>query len=115
MPSISNSQIIPINKDEEEININNNEKKINLRRPTNFKEDRSNRENETKRMQNIIGNELDYWDYFMKMIKSILKFLPLGLGFYDELSDFLYYNTAKFVDQELKNFFLFFLFLSPAI
>ncbi len=85
-----------------------------MSRPS-IKEDRNEIENKPKRIQNIIGNELDCWDYFMKVIKSILKFLPLGLGFYDELSDFLYYNTAKFVDQELKNIFLFFLFLSPAI
>ncbi len=86
-----------------------------MRRPYIFKEDQNNRENELKRKQKIIGNETECLDYFLKMIKSILKFLPLGLGFYDEFSDFLYYNTAKFVDQELKNLFLFFLFLSPAI
>jgi hypothetical protein len=66
-------------------------------------------------LRNLYGTEMDCWDYFMKMIKSVLKFLPLVLGFYDELSDFIYYNTAKFVDQELKNIFLFFLFLSPLI
>ncbi len=63
----------------------------------------------------MFGTELEFGDYFKKMIKSILKFLPLGLGLYDELSDLIYYNTAKFVDQELKNIFLFFIFLSPAI
>jgi hypothetical protein len=107
--------VIPITNDEEEININYNEKKINLRKPSISNQDRDNREKKAKRTQNIFGTELDYWDYFMKMIKSILKFVPLGLGFYDELSDFLYYNSAKFVDKELKNIFLFFLFLSPAI
>ncbi len=112
---MKNSQVIPISIDEEEINSNINEKKMNSGRPSIFNEDLDNKEKEQKIKQNIIGTEVDYWDYFMKMIKSFLKFAPLGLGFYDELSDFLYYNTAKFVDQELKNIFLFFLFLSPVI
>ncbi len=97
------------------MNINNNEKKNNLSGPPTSNEDRDNRAKEEKRKQNLMGTELDFSNLFMKMIKAILKFLPLGLGFYDELSDILYYNTAKFVDQELKNFFLFFIFLSPTI
>ncbi len=64
--------------------------------------------------QNQLDKEVGNWD-FMSMIKSSLKFLPLGLGFYDELSDIIYYKNAEFKDQELKNIFLFFLFLSPAI
>ncbi len=86
-----------------------------MSRPPSANEDRYNREKEEKKIQNMLGTEPNCLDNFMKMIKSILKFFTVGLGFYDELSDFLYYNTAKFVDQELKNMFLFFLFLSPII
>ncbi len=80
-----------------------------MRRPSKINEDRDNEEKETKRIKDLFGTQIDCLDYLLQMIKSILKFVPLGLGFYDELSDFLYYNTAKFVDQELKNIFLFFL------
>jgi hypothetical protein len=36
-----------------------------------------------------------------------MKFVPLGLEFYDELSDFLHCNTAKLVDLEIKIIFIF--------
>ncbi len=88
---------------------NNKGKKIEEKKQTILNE------TDQEKGEKKLRTEVDIKAYFMTMIKSILKFLPLGLGFYDELSDFIYYKNAKFIDQELKNIFFFFLFLSPAI
>ncbi len=33
----------------------------------------------------MLGTEIDSWDYNLKMIKLILKYVQLGLGFCDEI------------------------------
>ncbi len=45
--------------------------------------------------------------FFIKIVKSTLKFEPLILGSNDEFFDILYLITAKLVDKELKIYYYF--------
>ena len=52
---------------------------------------------------------------FTKILKFSLSLLPVFLGLYDEISDFIYYFTSEFIDSHIKTIFLVFLFLSPLV